>query len=248
MTIVFVNDCRHITLARKKISNRPEAPERESGTSSVRRLAARFISSSRALMTDDAWDEFAEAVEFRVRKRPMKRPSERDLDAFEETFGFRLPLSYRSFVKQFGAGALRVEFTDDSLPSDEFWFYAPGNPKNRFNSSLDQHVGDWRKSLPDDRSARHFPEPALARRLVVFACDALGDRYFGWDPQEATDADGSDHAVYCLERDDPLIKVERVADSFTDFVLGYCLDRCLKEGLPPRRKKGLKIERTYCRY
>jgi hypothetical protein len=197
-------------------------------------------------MADDTWDEFAESVELRVGKRPMKRPSEKDLDAFEKTFGFRLPRRYRGFVKRFGAGELHVGFTDYRLPSEEFWFYAPGNPKNRFNSSLDQHVGESRGSL---RDFSHFTEPARAQRLVVFACDALGDRYFGWDPQEATDADGSDYAVYCLERDDPLNKVERVADSFTDFVLGYCLDRCLKkEDIPPRRKKGLEIERTYCRY
>jgi hypothetical protein len=46
-----------------------------------------------------------------------------------------------------------------------------------------------------------------------------------------------------------LNKVERVADSFTDLVLGYCLDRCLKkEDFSPRRKKGLEFERTYRRH
>ena len=60
-------------------------------------------------MTDDIWDGFPKAVEFTQGKRPMKRSSEKDLDACEDFLGFRLPCSYRSFVKRFGAGILRLD-------------------------------------------------------------------------------------------------------------------------------------------
>jgi hypothetical protein len=176
-------------------------------------------------MPEDIWDDFPEAVEFTQDKRPMKRPSERDLDACEHSLGFMLPRSYRSFVKRFGAGHLLL----DGCPGEwELW--APGNPRNRFNSSLEAHNGPVLAADPDEWS-RRFTDPRRASRLILFASSPLSLDDYGWDREDITDPDGPEYGIYSRAckpiASEPL---PRVAGSFRDFIMGYCLGRFAEEG------------------
>lgn len=175
-------------------------------------------------MAGDVWDSFAEAVEVFQPKRPMKRASEKDLDACEKALGFRLPLSYRSFVKRFGAGEVVLQ----GGPA-EWSIWAPGNPKNRFNSSL-EHRNTRRQTMTPANWEGYVPDPTRACRLVYFADSPLSLNEYGWDPEDVADPDRHECGVYAVNvRYPPPDHLPRVADSFHDFIMGYCLDRYAKE-------------------
>ncbi len=111
-------------------------------------------------MIDDAWDSFAEAVELLQSRRPMRRPSNRDLDACESTIGCKLPTSYKGFVKRFGAGNLSLDGG-----ACEWYVWAPGN---RFNSSLEHRNASCEVRSPADWEGRVL-DPERVARLVYFA-------------------------------------------------------------------------------
>jgi hypothetical protein len=169
-------------------------------------------------MIDDVWDSFAEAVELHQSRRPMRRPRNPDLDACESTIGCKLPTSYKSFVKRFGAGSLRL----DGGPC-EWDVWAPGNPKNRFNSSL-EHRNASRISSPADWEG-HVPDPERAARLVYFAESPLSLDEYGWDPDDPTDPGLNEYGIYAVNGRYPLDQMPRLAHSFYDFIMGYCLER-----------------------
>lgn len=174
-------------------------------------------------MPDDIWDDFPETVEFTQTNRPMKLPSEKDLYAAEQALGLKLPRSYRSFVKRFGAGALTLE-----VCPCEWQVWAPGNPKNRFNSSLEERNKSYRAISPADWS-RASTEPVRASLLVYFAESPLSLNTYGWDPEDVTDLNAHDYGVYSFNSRSSLKLLPRVAGSFADFIMGYCLDRHPRE-------------------
>src|SRR5204862_5576058 len=146
----------------------------------------------------------------------------------ERFLGFRLPRSYRSFVKRFGAGILSLEghFLGGRTGCGQFghkpeaqakvrpslalqacgpivrtapalaacvrkcrlevcpceWhIWAPGNPKNQFNASLEERNRRFRDVSPDDW-VKNCPDPVRARRLVFFADSPLSLNEYGWAP------------------------------------------------------------------
>jgi hypothetical protein len=194
-------------------------------------------------MTEDIWAGFAEAVECTQGKRPMKRPSENDLDAAERALGLKLPRSYRSFVKRFGAGTLTLE-----VCPCEWQILAPGNPKNRFNASLEERNREYRAISPE-QWALLSPEPDRAGRLIYFADSPLSLNLYGWDRDDVTDPDGHEYGVYAFNSRSGLEKLPRVAGSFPDFVLGYCLDRHPREvGYSESDWEKYGTMRSYHRY
>ena len=170
-------------------------------------------------MPDDIWDAFPETVEVTQGKRPMKRPSEKDLDAAERALGLeaatqlpQLRRAVRGGHPDAGGLSLRVEF------------WAPGNPKNRFNSSLEERNNPYRAISPADWR-RTSTEPVRASRLVYFAESPLSLNNYGWDPEDEADPDAYDYGIYAFNSRSELKLLPRVADSFADFIMGYCLDR-----------------------
>jgi hypothetical protein len=153
----------------------------------------------------------------------MRRPSEKDLDAAERALGLRLPRSYRSFVKRFGAGDLSLE-----VCPCEWAIWAPGNPKNRFNSSLEGRNRAFR-AIPPDQWVMLAPEPDRASRLLFFADSPLSLNTYGWDREAVTDPDGHEYRIYAFNSRSSPKTLPRVADSFFDFITGYCLDRHPRE-------------------
>ena len=163
-------------------------------------------------MAEDMWQAFADSVEFMQDHYPIRRPSAKDIGAFERATGFTLPRSYCAFVKRFGPGRL----------GHDFILSAPGNPKNKKNVSLDVMVAEYREAYADPGSADDSDDPDRVRRLVPFCDSKLQQWMIGWDPEEVTDPSGPEYAVYGVTRMEQVI---RVADSFPDFVEGYVFDR-----------------------
>ena len=194
-------------------------------------------------MTLDIWAGFAEAVEFTQSKRPMKLQSEKDLDAADQALGLKLPRSYRSFVKRFGAGDLSLE-----VCPCEWTIWAPGNPKNRFNSSLEERNKSYRAISPGDWS-RVSPEPVRASRLVYFADSPLSLNTYGWDTEDVTNPDEPEYGVYAFNSRSILKRLPRVASFFFDFITGYCLDRHPREvGYSESDSEKYGAMRSYKRY
>jgi hypothetical protein len=195
------------------------------------------------MMPDDIWDAFPETVEVTQGERPMKRPSEKDLAAAERALEMKLPRGYRSFVERFGTRTLTLE-----VCPCEWQVWAPGNPKNRFNSSLEERNKPYRAISPADWS-RASPEPVRASRLVYFAEAPLSLNTYGWDAEDVTDPDARDYGIYSFDGRSKLELLPRVAESFADFIMGYCLDRHPREvGYSEGDWKKFESMRSYHRH
>ncbi len=186
------------------------------------------------------WSEFRRAVWIPRKGKRFRPSSDADLDAFEEHAGIKLPVSYREFAKIFGACAMMGGI----MGHTEFMFAAPRRkkgPRQLFN--LFTFAEDMHEAVEDDTKpiGGKVPasDPAQSLRMVFFCSDG-GDGRFGWDPEDVSDAANHEYAVYvrysCSE------PYGRLASSFEEFVLSYCmgdeLARWREAGRPVRRKRG----------
>ena len=121
--------------------------------------------------------------------------------------GVKLPASYRSFVKVFGAGQL----------ADDFRICAPGYPAStgydlqRFN---EQERG--RFSVGD---CQLFPDPERVQRLIYF-CSTETSEVIGWDPQDARQRKQHEYGIYEVALGPSILLL---ATSFAEFIQKVCL-------------------------
>src|SRR5262245_52672134 len=105
-------------------------------------------------------------------RRRIRQPTDLDLDKFESSTRFKLPVSYREFIKVFGPGTLGVFFRI-AAPG----YSSEGDPIDlaAFNSSFKgtnpHDKSRWRRAYGDDA--------ARVERMVMFALtDAV--ETIGW--------------------------------------------------------------------
>jgi SMI1 / KNR4 family (SUKH-1) len=134
----------------------------------------------------------------------LHRPTAEELDGFEADTGVKLPAGYRGFLRVFGPGVF--EFSR--------YVIAIKGPYSGTEPS------DLRTAL--ERCERLRNErwmDAQLRRLIIFTHNGLGNE-FGWDPEEATNPQAPEFAVYAWYRDDTPVKM---SNTFLGFIK-VCLD------------------------
>ena len=138
--------------------------------------------------------------------------SDAALETCEAALAFRLPTSYRLFMKTFGPGEI----------FDYFKIYGPGFPPGHpSRDGLDLTArAEWRKRIAGD-SFKYYDDPALAARVITF-CSTLDGHNFGWDPLEKPSETefGSESSIYAVPRLDN--DMPRVAKSFKEFIVDFC--------------------------
>ncbi len=132
-------------------------------------------------------------------------PSARALDEYERQAGFRLPASYRGFVSLFGP--CRVGYADVASPG--YPAYGIGVDLRLMNEEFRSIYGGVREE--NYRGLDHG-DLARMRRLVVFG--SFDADWWGWDPEEVTDSETHEYAVWSIYR----MQEKRVADTFAGFV------------------------------
>lgn len=167
-----------------------------------------------------SWDAIKSQIDIiRRDASSLTLPEVGDLDRYESSSGFRLPLDYRDFVLAFGLG----RFEPGS------WYFAvPGFPGEALSCDLEGMTdfvrgGFGRRS--DEELAKEFDDPQRARRLLIF-CGTASNDFYGWDPLDVADPEGHEYGIYQLGRYDT--RVLRLATTFRDFVLGYCFRGVLR--------------------
>lgn len=159
------------------------------------------------------WDSLRDRLGIVEGDDVVPRPSEPALDRYEAATGFKLPQSYRQFVRTFGPGELGQVFT----------VYSPGYPDSgidlgRMNQAFRKTASFDKRSDADP--ARSHDDPRRARRLVLFAHD-IGPDYYGFDPEAVRDAEAHEYGIYAVMHSDP--RVVNIAGSFREFIEEYCL-------------------------
>lgn len=164
------------------------------------------------------WDELRRAVVYSP-TRGRLAPGDAKLDAFEARHGFKLPASYRSFVKEFG----RCELTPE-LGSGSWKIAAPGVVAEDDGLDLDRLIEEMSEVVEMDAEGIPGQGPRdreLAPRMLFFAMDVGGD-YYGWDRGEVTEESGPEYAVYARTP-----TYVRVASTYGEFLLTYALGKDL---------------------
>lgn len=160
------------------------------------------------------WDKSRHAVR-RWDHAVRKTVSDAELDAFEARAGITLPQSYREFAKLFGQCELGGVGS-----GGPYMFLMPLISDENENTDLDSFNNYTQANSREDAEdfSGHATENSeVILRLVFFAKDIMGDTY-AWAPGEVTDAETKEYAIYvhCSGYD-------RVASSFEEFVMVYCL-------------------------
>ena len=184
-----------------------------------------------------SWEEFRRSVTIPGQSR-LRPATDASLDAFEKHAGIPLPRSYREFVKVFGACALGRRGVMIAAPRRK------RDKHSRFDliSKADQMHGICKASTMPAPDLPQPPDPAQTLRMVFFASDGM-NKSFGWDPAEVSVASNHEYAVYSRYSDyEPYT---RLASSFEEFVLSFCLGEEVKrwrEAGRPVGKKGFDYE------
>ena len=154
--------------------------------------------------TEDAWREVFDGLEISIRhgKKPAI-PSPEELDAFEEAMNFRLPASYRAFIRVFGPGT----FSGATVQ-----IYAPGTRYHEMGAEQAEFAS-FAENIDFLSDRGNQAEPIT--HMIVFAEDIV-PRFFGWDFQDVRDPSTREYAIreYDLDYDTCPI----VANSFPEFI------------------------------
>jgi hypothetical protein len=97
--------------------------------------------------------------------KPLPKPTDASLDQFEAESGFRLPHSYRSFVKVFGPGVLAWDYD----------VRAPGYPEQGVDVDLATFNAHIKETLTKKQVLRQFEDPTQVRRVVFFCRQGNGN-------------------------------------------------------------------------
>jgi hypothetical protein len=186
---------------------------------------------------DTKWDDYHKTIQ----ELPpsftalVDKPTDLDLDAFEKRNHFRLPLSYRSFVKLFGPGQLAFDFT----------IRAPGyvkTPQMCLSNSayplvdIDCFNLDLRSEGPlrPEVLSEYADPDSRVGRLVFFADNTAGD-LVGWDTLELLDAESLESAIYMVLGEEMSIRF--LASSFFQFIDTICYDKPSSDAAPSGRRE-----------
>lgn len=153
------------------------------------------------------WEQLTKSLD--VRQPPgqaLSKPTDATLDKFESAHKFKLPPSYREFVKVFGPGEI----------GGYFRIYAPGYGKS--GADLGRFVKEIRE-LEEVFRDRFRQKVRFIKRMVPFA-DTLGGDIIVWGPSEITDP-SSEYSIYMIFEDRD--KIAELARSFPAFVQDVCL-------------------------
>lgn len=141
-------------------------------------------------MRIDDWQDYYDtlAIDSFPDDGKIWRPSDEDFDGFESASGFKLPHSYRQFLKVFGPGRLGGFVVDVA---------APGYPGTEFFDLAST-------SRPEivELNAKHAPpeQCSLFERLIYFGSKSE-DHQLAWDPTHSLDPGNNEVMVYEV-RDD----------------------------------------------
>jgi hypothetical protein len=139
-------------------------------------------------------------------------PAPEDLDRFEASAGFLLPLDYRDFALTLGRGSFGPDGYEIGIPGfeDEGRLSSPAAMTAfvRTSGSFD--------TRSDENLAQEYDDPQRARRLVIF-CGTTSNDFWGWDPEDVTDPAAREYSIYQLGRYDT--RVLRLATTFREFVM-----------------------------
>lgn len=151
-------------------------------------------------MSTYAWDGFRQSMKF-PKGESRYRPDEQAIRELEQKAGVRLPKSYCEFMKGFGPGVL----------GNVFEISAPGYGRGELFDlwSLSRSVHETKTEAD-----AYSPDPAQHDRFLFFARD-VAVVFYAWDPNEVTNSDGSEFAIYAQFRD---WEVQRLASSFFEFI------------------------------
>jgi SMI1 / KNR4 family (SUKH-1) len=182
------------------------------------------------------WKDFRNsvAVSGQCRFRPA---TDAELDAFEGHAGLPLPRSYREFSKVFGAC---------SVGHKGIMIARPDLKKKRSNLVLAYFAHKMHQivkasvEVPPGIGLPPAVNPAQILRMVFFGRNGC-DLWFGLDPEDVLDGPGHEYAVYSRYGEN--MPYARLASTFEEFILGYCLDLGRwREAGSPVGKKGLDFE------
>lgn len=142
-----------------------------------------------------------------------EKPTPQALDEYENSSGFKLPLSYRCFVQVFGPGELGQEFRIFAPGYESLGEHAAATDLGRFNASKEP-------LRADPQVLQYYEDQERISRLVFFA-STDGGEIIGWDPLDVRDRGNCEYGIYIILNDRKA--PELLAKSFTEFVHDVCL-------------------------
>lgn len=149
------------------------------------------------------WERFRHSIhtDMRYGERALRRPSDRVLDAFENRQGWKLPKSYRQYIKVFGAGEL-FERWRIAAPGNQSWPYWDLDATNgALQLGADQEV----YFSESDRSILH--------RLFFFG-ELSGQDPIGWALCDKTNVKNHEYRIYVRKLD----SLQELASSFRSLI------------------------------
>jgi uncharacterized protein (TIGR02996 family) len=159
---------------------------------------------------EDAWEEVFGRLGARHRRgREDARPSVEDLDAFEAAHHFRLPASYRAFIRVFGPG----EF------STSLQIYSPGASLSEMGERQDRFarmVGNV-----DFLTNTQTQAEPIAHMVCLGEDIHIGTRYYGWDYEDVRNPATHEYAIRRYDSEGHSCPI--VAASFSEFVNDHIL-------------------------
>jgi hypothetical protein len=162
---------------------------------------------------------------------PLAKPTDATLDRFEAETGFRLPHSYRSFIKVFGPGTLAWDYR----------IKAPGYPEQGEDVDLGTFNARIKQTLTKKQAWQQLADPTQARR-VVFFCALGGGDLVGWDPEDIRDRRRREYGIYSWGRK---VALEFVAGSFTEFIADVCFSEANLRIPPGYKEEELGTRREF---
>ncbi len=135
----------------------------------------------------------------------------KEIEAFEAEWEFRLPPSFKAFLRVFGPGHARGNF---------FFIFGPGGSWKHTIATLTEGVRENIKYMGYDFVTEEHARLEPISRMIFF-CEDGGGNHFGWDPDDLRDPEAGEYAI--LEWPHGWDYVERIASSFPDFFLNGLL-------------------------
>ena len=173
---------------------------------------------------DKMWEDYCKSIGLLppLHGLAVSKPADSDLDAFEIRSRFRLPLSYREFVKLLGPGQLASDFSVRTPGSVQNVANCTSNPAyllvdiDCFNLDL-RGDGPLRSEVIGDYSD---PDKRIGR-LIFFADNTAGD-LVGWDSLELVEPATLESAIYIVLGEE--MSIRPLVNTFFDFIDKVCYD------------------------
>lgn len=135
----------------------------------------------------------------------------KEISQFEASTGFLLPKGYHEYCVTIGPGRL--------VSPTNYCICAPGAKQDEYNLVKFNQAMKVIEGVPLEITDQYS-------RGWLFAVD-IGNRLYFWDPQEVTQPDSREYAIYVLEDYETLT---RLSDTFWDFINNICLSDTRPDG------------------